>query len=258
MFNPDYLNAVNVIDSSTAKCGTVFDILEYKKYRKSSLTTYSTGINNIATEKMRQVRINVNDSGLIMQPGALQFMKGPIDMEIKSIASSAAKGFFKSMGTGESSITPRYSGKYGEIYLEPSYKYFYLLELENEELILDDGMFYCCEDTVSLSIHVNKNVASGLFGGEGFKQPKLSGSGIAVLESDVPFEEVLIYHLEDETLKVDGNFALVVRGNIEMNIEKSSKSIIGTVKSGEGLLHVYRGTGEVWLSPSKGIPPINI
>lgn len=266
MFTPDYSDAVKVIDSSKAKCGTVFEILEYKKYRKKTYASYATttttspaaAIENIVTEKMRQVRISLNDSGIIMQPGALQFMKGPINMEIRSISKSAIKGFFKSMGTGESSVTPHYSGKYGEIYLEPSYKYFYLLEMDNEDLVLDDGMFYCCEDTVALSVHVNKNVSAGLFGGEGFKQPKLSGSGLAVLESDVPFEEVLIYHLDNETLKVDGNLALVVRGNIELNIEKSSKSIIGTAKSGEGLLHVYRGTGEVWLAPGNAMPPLNI
>jgi uncharacterized protein (AIM24 family) len=185
-------------------------------------------------------------------------MKGPIDLDTKSISGSAIKGFFISMGTGESSITPHYTGKCGEIYLEPSSKHFYVLEMENESLILDDGMFYCCEDTIALDVHVNKSISSGLLGGEGFKQPKLVGSGVAVLESTVPFDEVLVYNLNNDILKVDGNLALVIRGNIETSIEKSAKSFLGSVKSGEGLLHVYRGTGEVWLAPGKPIAPLNI
>lgn len=36
-------------------------------------------------------------------------------------------------------------------------------------------------------------------------------------------------------------------------MEKSSKSIIGTAVSGEGMVNVYRGTGEVWLVPTKSI-----
>ena len=57
----------------------------------------------------------------------------------------------------------------------------------------------------------------------------------------------------NDTLKVDGNFAILRTGNIEFSVEKSSKSIVGTMVSGEGLVNVYRGTGEVWLTPTKNV-----
>ncbi|MBC8061032.1 MAG: AIM24 family protein, partial [Clostridiaceae bacterium] len=218
MFNPDFSNAIKVIDSSTSKNGTVLEVIEYIKPRQGSYC----GTNGLALafpqfsgEKLRQVRININDGGVLVQPGALQFVKGPIQIEVQANATSSSKGFFKSVGTGEASFTSRYFGKYGEIYLDPSYKHFYILELSDEELILDDGMFYCCEDTVALSVHTNKNIATGLLSGDGFRQPKLSGTGIVVLESDIPFEELLIYELNNDTLKIDGNYSIVIRGRIE-------------------------------------------
>ncbi|WP_291634844.1 AIM24 family protein [Clostridium sp.] len=252
MFNPDFSDAVRVIDTLTSSNNTIFEVLEYKKPRNGSVL--GTGATNTTPtqyggEKLRQVRININEGGVLVQPGELQFMKGPIEIEIQKNAPSASKGFFKSVGTGEASFTSRYYGKYGEIYLDPSYKYFYVLELFDEEIILDDGMFYCCEDTIELSVHTNKNVATGIISGDGLRQPKLSGSGIAILESYVPFDEILIYELNNETLKIDGNFSIVIRGKIDTQIEKSKH---------EGYLQTFVGTGEVWIAPTKKNRPMNV
>ncbi|MCT4605760.1 MAG: AIM24 family protein [Marinisporobacter sp.] len=244
MFNPNFSNAVKVMDQSVSKNGTLFEIIEYIKPRKVHMLE-----GKYRKEKLRQVRIKLKDSGVLVQPGDLQFMKGPIQIDIQQNAPSPSKGFFKSVGTGEASFTSRYSGKHGEIYLDPSYKYFYMLELSDETLILGDGMFYCCEDSMEVSVHVNKDAAVGLLTADGFRQPKLSGSGVAILESYIPFDEVLIYELNDDTLKVDGSLAIVIRGDIEIKIEKSKK---------EGYLQTFTGSGEVWLAPTKKYPPINI
>jgi len=252
MFNPDFSDAVKVIDTLTSKNNTVFEVLEYIRPRSG------TGYTNVGVaaqptqyggEKLRQVRININGGGVLVQPKELQFMKGPIEIEVRKNAPSASKGLFKNVGTGEAAFSSRYFGKYGEIYLDPSYKYFYVLEMSDEELILDDGMFYCCEDSIELSVHTNKNVATGLMSGDGFRQPKLSGSGIAILESDVPFEEIIIYELNNDTLKIDGNFSIVIRGKIETKIEKSKR---------EGYLQTFEGTGEVWIAPTRKNTPMNI
>ena len=38
----------------------------------------------------------------------------------------------------------------GEVWLEPSFKHYILLELKNEEIIVDKGMFYCCSGGVDV------------------------------------------------------------------------------------------------------------
>jgi len=40
---------------------------------------------------------------------------------------------------------------------------------------------------------------------------------------------------------------------IEFSVEKSTRSLLGTLTSGEGLLQTFRGTGSVWLAPTQEI-----
>ena len=60
---------------------------------------------------------------------------------------------------------------------------------------------------------------------KGYIKLKLSGSGIVVLEIPVPEKEILRCKLFKDTLKVDGNFAILRTGNIEFTVEKSGTSI---------------------------------
>lgn len=52
---------------------------------------------------------------------------------------------------------------------------------------------------------------------------------------------------------MDGNFALMRTGRIDFSVEKSTRSLLGTITSGEGLLQTFRGTGSVWLAPTQDI-----
>jgi len=58
--------------------------------------------------------------------------------------------------------------------------------------------------------------------------------------------------LNNEKLVVESNFSLLRKGSIDFTIEKSTKGLFGTMISGEGLVQVFRGTGEVWLAPTVG------
>ena len=55
--------------------------------------------------------------------------------------------------------------------------------------------------------------------------------------------------LNDDVLKVDGNFAIAWSGSLNFTVERSGKSLVGSAASGEGLVNVYRGTGRVLLAP---------
>ena len=111
-------------------------------------------------------------------------------------------------------------------------------------------MFYCAQGGVTVKPIMQKNVSSALLGGEGIFQMSLSGKGIVVLECDVPVCEIDVVELNNETLKVDGNFAVLRSGNISFTVERSAKTLVGSAVSGEGLVNVYRGTGSVWLAPT--------
>ena len=53
-----------------------------------------------------------------------------------------------------------------------------------QDVILQKTAFLAAETGVNLSVHFNKKMGSGFFGGEGFIMQRLSGSGVAFAEVD--------------------------------------------------------------------------
>lgn len=231
-----------------------FQVLEYD--RLEGATDYETALKlqvmNNSNIKLRQVRIIIEDSAVKLESGALSYMKGDIAIKTKTGGVlGLGKKFLNSKLTGEEMFKPTYEGT-GEIFLEPSFGHYALIELEDEEIIVDDGLFYACEEEVNIGTSMQKTVSSIVFGNEGLFQTSLSGSGIVVLELPVPESEIFKCKLFNDTLKVDGNFAILRTGNVKLTVEKSS-SIVGSMTNGEGLINVYSGVGEVWLIPTKGV-----
>ncbi|MBL4933849.1 AIM24 family protein [Clostridium paridis] len=203
--------------------------------------------------KLKQVRIILDESSVNIGPGTLSYMKGDITISNKvGGVVGFGKKIFASKVTGEPLFKPQCEGT-GEIFLEPSFGHFALIELEDEEIIVDDGLFFACEGSIEVGAARVRRISAMAFGEEGYFQTKLSGSGIVVLEIPVPEKEIFKCTLINDTLKVDGNFAILRSGEIEFTVEKSTKSIVGTATAGEGLLNVYRGTGQIWLIPTKNI-----
>lgn len=231
-----------------------FQVLEYDKLEGALDVQTAFGINimNDAGIKLKQVRIILEDSSVKLEAGALSYMKGDIGIKNKTGGViGLGKKFINSKLTGEKMFKPTYEGT-GEIFLEPSFGNFALIELEDEEIIVDDGLFYACEEEVEVGSAMQKSISSMVFGNEGVFQTKISGSGIVVLELPVPESEVFKCKLFNDTIKVDGNLVALRTSNIKFTVEKSS-SIIGSATNGEGLLNVYSGTGEVWLLPTKSV-----
>lgn len=250
------LNITNKLTMISDMAGdSIFQVLEYDSLEGGNSIKDAVNFKFMKDSgiKLKQVRILLNDSAVTLESGALSYMKG--DITIHSNVGGVlglGKKFFASKVTGETMFKPMYRGT-GEIFLEPSFGHFALIELEDEEIIVDDGLFLACESTVEAGVSRVKNLSSMALGNEGYFQVKLSGSGIVVLEIPVPEKEVFKCTLINDTLKVDGNFVILRNGEIEFTVEKAAKSIVGTATSGEGLLNVYSGTGQVWLIPTKSV-----
>lgn len=204
--------------------------------------------------KKRQVLIEINDNEYTVSSGAMQWTVGNVQMEtgVKGAGDFLGKAI-KGAVTKESTVKPMYKGK-GILVLEPTYRHIILEDLSEWEggMVLDDGMFLACESRVNQSVVARSNVSSAVFGGEGLFNLKLEGTGIVALESCVPKSELIEITLANDVLKVDGNFAVAWSGTLDFTVEKSSKTLIGSGISGEGLVNVYRGTGKVLLAPVNG------
>ena len=125
------------------------------------------------------------------------------------------------------------------------------MELDNDSIIVDKGLFFCCSAEIDLKAVSQKNVSSAVLGGEGIFQIELKGSGIVVLELIVPESEIVPYELKNgEELKVDGNFAIARTSGVSFSVTKSDKSLLSSAINGEGLLNTFKGEGTVWLAPT--------
>lgn len=250
------LNITNNLNlKAEMKNDSIFQILEYDDLRGSEDVNLAVKLNFMreAGLKLKQVRILLDDSAVQIESGALSYLKGDIKIQNKMGGPlGLGKKLFNSKVTGETMFKPTYSGT-GEIFLEPSFGQFALVELQDDEIIVDDGMFYACEDGIEISSTMQKSISSLILGNEGAFQTRISGDGLVVLELPVPETEVFKCRLNNDELKVDGNFAILRTGDIEFTVEKATKSILGTATSGEGFLNVYRGTGDVWLVPTKSV-----
>ena len=163
-------------------------------------------------------------------------------------------GFFKGMiggsVTGESGIKPKYRGT-GRVILEPTYKYILLEDLAawNGGMTIEDGLFLACSDSIQMKVTSRSNISSAVLGGEGLFNNTLYGQGIAVLESPVPSEELFVFDLENDTLKIDGSMAIAWSQSLQFTVERTTKTLVGSAASGEGFVNVYRGTGRVLVAP---------
>lgn len=250
------LNITNKLTVLSEMIGdSIFQILQFDELKggKDIDSTIKLKFMNDAGIRLKQVRIMLDDSEVRLESGALNYLRGDIVIKNKlGGVVGLGKKIFSSKVTGENIFNPLYKGT-GELYLEPSFGHFALIELDEEEVIVDDGLFYACENSIEVGATIQKSISSMILGDEGVFQCKLSGSGVAVLNIPIPESEIFKCKLFDDILKVDGNFALLRTGDIDFTVEKAARSITTSATSGEGFFNVYRGTGEVWLAPTEAI-----
>lgn len=238
----------NIVEVASMGC---FKVLEYQKdlsvNAESAIAAYYASEMNI---RKRQVYIQLQNQAVTVSAGAMQWSAGDVKMgaDVKGVGDFIGKAI-KGSVTKESAAKPRYSGT-GYVMLDPTYKHILLERVEDwGKIVLEDGLFLACDSDIKQKVVSRGNFSSAMMGGEGLFNLALEGHGVAVLESPVPREELIVVELQDDEIRIDGNFAIAWSGSLEFRVEKSTKSLMGSAVSGEGFVNVYRGTGKVLLAP---------
>ena len=114
-----------------------------------------------------------------------------------------------------------------------------------QEYIFQKKAFLAAEEGVNLSIHFQKKVGAGLFGGEGFILQRLSGQGIAFAEFD---GHVVEYDLQaGQQIVIDSGYLAAMSTSCQMEIQ-TVPGLKNMVFGGEGLFNtVITGPGHIWL-----------
>lgn len=241
-------------DIHVTETGGPFQVLEYDRDLSVGPTTAAQQYYMYNMDvRRRQLVCDLSKvtHGVVVSAGAMQWMAGNVAAEtnVKGVGDLIGKAISGRV-TGESTIKPRYSGQ-GTLVLEPTYRH--LIIMSGAEwptgVVLDDGLFLACEADMKHSIQARSNFSSAVAGGEGLFNLKLSGRSYFVVESYCPKEELITIDLKDDALKIDGNYAIAWSAGLQFTVERTTKTLIGSAASGEGLVNVYRGTGRVILQP---------
>ena len=219
-----------------------FQILKYNELSGINRVDSVSAIKSIENsgQRLKQVRILLNESAVKIQNNELSYMKGYIErndliheykgikkliFDSKQIIASKDKTIFK--GTGE-------------ILLKSSFSDFTLIELVDEEIIISDSMFYACDEEIDI-----KSVK------DNYKEIKLRGSGIIVLKLPVSEKEIIRCKLFNDRLTVNEDLVILKSSSINVGFEKYENVIDDNIE--QYINTFYYGVGEVWLVPTRSI-----
>lgn len=248
-----YSDNVRVLDAKTNADGSVkVEVLEFEnlggfQHPAMASNLYYARHNGV---RLHQVKVTLNEGSFTVEQGALQYLRGRIALaNTVGGMTGMAQRFLSSALTKESVFRPTYTGT-GEIYLEPSFGHYAIIPMANQRVVLDKGIYFAGDASLKVASAAQKNVSSALFGGEGLFQTEVAGAGLLVIQCPVPLNEVHVIELQNDRLQVDGTFAFARIGDVSFSVERSAKSIVGSMTSGDGLLQTFEGTGQVWLAPT--------
>ncbi len=187
-----------------------------------------------------------NGEKMITEKGSMAWMSPNMQMETKG--GGLGKMFSKAF-SGESMFQNHYTARGGPGLIAFTSSFpgqIKVLELgPGKEMIVQKSSFLASEAGVNLSIHFQKRLGAGLFGGEGFIMQRLSGSGIAFVEID---GDLIEYELKP------GQKLIVDTGNVagfEPSVQMDVQAVSGAKNiffGGEGIFNtVLTGPGRVWL-----------
>lgn len=182
---------------------------------------------------------------MITEKGSMVWMTP--NMEMETTGGGIGKMFSKAF-SGESMFQNIYTARgAGMITFGSSFpgKILPLQIAPRREMIVQKNAFLASEAGVELSIHFNKKLGAGFFGGEGFIMQRLSGSGMAFIEID---GELVEYDL------APGQKMIIDTGNVagfEPTVDIQIQQVPGLknkLLGGEGLFNTtLTGPGKIWL-----------
>ena len=187
-----------------------------------------------------------NGETMITEKGSMAWMSPNMQMDTKG--GGLGKMFSKAF-SGESMFQNHYTARGGDGLIAFCSSFPGQIKAiqiaPGREMIVQKSAFLASEAGVNLSIHFQKKLGAGFFGGEGFIMQRLSGNGMAFVEID---GELMEYQLKPgQKLIVDTGYVAGFEGTVQMDIQTVSGAK-NVFFGGEGLFNtVLTGPGRVWL-----------
>lgn len=212
-------------------------------------------------EELQYVEIELDpNETAIAESGAMMMMEDGIQMQtIFGDGSQQQGGGFlgklmsagKRILTGESLFMTAFTnaghGKKKVSFAAPYTGKIITLDLQQlgGTIIAQKDAFLCAAKGVSIGIHFQRRLGTGIFGGEGFIMEKIEGDGMAFMHAGGYVFEKELKH--GEALKVDTGCVVAYTPGIDFDIE-FVRGIKNFMFGGEGLFFArLQGPGKVWI-----------
>jgi uncharacterized protein (TIGR00266 family) len=202
----------------------------------------------IVGEPLPVVTCHVNSGEtLITERGSMSWMSPNMKME-----TSTNGGIGKALGrmfSGDSLFQNRFTAIGGEGLIAFASSFpgsIRAIEIgPGNNMIVQKSAFLASEAGVVLSLHFQKKLGAGLFGGEGFIMQKLSGQGIAFIEIDGYAVEYILQPGQQMVLDTGYLAAMTESCTMEIHTVPGLKNM---VFGGEGIFNtVVTGPGKIIL-----------
>ena len=183
---------------------------------------------------------------MITERGSMSWMTPNMKMETSSGGLGKALG---RMFTGESIFLNRYTpnGGPGQITFAASFPGA-IIPFEivpGREVIVQKSGFLAAEAGVQLSVHFQKKLGAGLFGGEGFIMQKLTGNGTAFIEIDGHAVEYTL--AAGQSMVVDTGYLAAMDATCTMEVV-TVPGLKNMLFGGEGVFNtLVKGPGKIIL-----------
>ncbi|MCH9808268.1 MAG: AIM24 family protein [Alphaproteobacteria bacterium] len=214
----------------------------------------------IKGQEMQFVEIELDPGeSTIAEAGSMMFKDVPVDMDTIFGDGSAQQtgilgsimGAGKRLLTGESLFmtvfTHHGQGKARVAFAAPypgTVIPFHLADIGGQ-LICQKDAFLCAAKGVSVGMHFQKRIMTGLFGGEGFIMQKLEGDGFAFIHVGGTIIEREL--APGEELHVDTGCVAAMTSTVEFDVVRAG-SVKSMIFGGEGVFFAHlRGPGKIWL-----------
>lgn len=112
-------------------------------------------------------------------------------------------------------------------------------------LICQKDCFLCSAKGVSIGVHFQKKILTGLFGGEGFIMQKLEGDGFAFIHAGGMLKEIVLK--AGEKIHLDTGCLVAMEPTVHFDIEQAGGIKTGLF-GGEGFFFAsLQGAGRIWV-----------
>ena len=187
-----------------------------------------------------------NGEAMICESGAMSWMSP--NMQMETTGGGAGKVFGR-MFSGENLFQNRYTARNGQGMIAFASSFpgsIRAYEITpSTPIVVQKRAFLASTAGVDLSVHFQKKIGAGFFGGEGFIMQKISGSGTAFIEIDGSAVE---YTLQaGQKMLIDTGYLAMMDATVQLDIQQV-KGVKNMLLGGESLFNtLVTGPGRIVL-----------